>query len=90
MNKAEMIDQISESVGLSKTDAKKALDAMLCCIKDCLADGGSVSFTGFGTFSVSQREARTGINPITKKPMKIAAKKVVKFKAGKDLKDCVN
>ena len=90
MNKSELIDKIAAAAGLSKADAKKALDATTGAIKEALAAGGKVQLVGFGTFSVAERPAREGINPATKAKIKIAAKKVAKFKAGAELADAVN
>ena len=90
MNKTELIDKIAAGSGLAKTDAKKALDATVKAIKDALADGDKIALVGFGTFSVSERPAREGINPATKEKIQIAAKKVVKFKAGAELADALN
>ena len=89
MNKAELISAIAEESGLSKVDTKKALDSFLSVVSDTLKSGDKVSLIGFGTFSVSERKARTGINPATQKPIKIPAKKVAKFKAGLDLAEAV-
>ena len=85
MNKAELIDAIAGKAGLSKADAKKALDAFVDTTSDALKKGDRVALVGFGSFSVSERGARTGRNPQTGQPIKIAAKKVVKFKAGSEL-----
>ena len=71
--------------GLSKVDAKKALDATLQTISEEVKSGGKVVLVGFGTFSVSERSARKGINPRTKEPINIPAKKTAKFKPGSDL-----
>lgn len=90
MNKTELIEKISEGSGLTKADAKKALDATLAAIKDTLAEGDKIALVGFGTFSVNERPAREGINPSTKEKIQIAAKKVAKFKAGADLEDALN
>ena len=90
MNKTELIEKIAAGADLSKADAKKALDAILKAIKDALADGDKIALVGFGTFSVSERPAREGINPATKEKIQIAAKKVVKFKAGAELADALN
>ena len=87
MNKTQLIDSIAAKAGLSKVDSKKALDAFMDSVADALKAGDKVALVGFGSFSVSQRSARTGINPATKKPIKIAAKKVVKFKAGAELSE---
>lgn len=89
MNKTELIEKIAEGGGLSKVDAKKALDATIDAIKKALIDGDKIALVGFGTFSVSERPAREGINPATKEKIQIAAKKVVKFKAGADLADAL-
>jgi DNA-binding protein HU-beta len=85
MNKAELISAIAENSGLSKVDSKKALDAFLGSVASTLKAGDKIALVGFGTFSVVNKAARTGINPATKQPIKIAAKKVVKFKAGAEL-----
>ena len=85
MNKTELIEKIAATAGLSKADAKKALEASVTAIKDALLAGDKVSLVGFGTFSVSERPAREGINPATKEKIQIAAKKVAKFKAGAEL-----
>lgn len=85
MNKAELINAIAAKAGLSKVDAKKALDATVKAITGALKAGDKVSLIGFGTFSVAKRSARKGINPKTKQPIKIPAKKVAKFKAGAEL-----
>ncbi|SES86393.1 HU family DNA-binding protein [Prevotella sp. kh1p2] len=90
MNKTELVAKIAEAAGLSKVDAKKALDATTDAIKDALLKGDKVQLIGFGTFSVNKRPAREGINPSTKKKITIAAKKVAKFKAGAELADAVN
>jgi DNA-binding protein HU-beta len=82
MNKAELIDAIATESGLSKTDAKKALEAFTASTSKALKGGERVTLVGFGTFSVNVRQARTGVNPQTKQEMQIPEKKVVKFKAG--------
>ncbi len=87
MNKSELINAVAEKSGLSKVDAKKALDATLEAIAEEVKKGGKVALVGFGTFSVSERSARKGINPRTKAPINIAAKKTTKFKAGSELSD---
>ncbi len=89
MNKAELIDQIANQAELSKADAKKALDAFVNATTGALKSGDRVALVGFGSWSVSSRSERTGRNPQTGAPIKIAAKKVVKFKAGSDLADTV-
>ena len=85
MNKAELIDAIAAESKLTKADAQRALDAFLSVTSQALKKGDKLTLVGFGTFSVSQRAERTGRNPQTGKELKIAAKKVVKFKAGADL-----
>ncbi len=90
MNKTELIEKIAAGSELSKADSKKALDATVAAIKDALVQGDKISLVGFGTFSVSERPAREGINPATKEKIQIAAKKVAKFKAGAELADALN
>ena len=90
MNKTELIDKIAAGSGISKADAKKALDATVVALKDALIAGDKIQLVGFGTFSVSERPAREGINPATKEKIQIAAKKVAKFKAGAELADAIN
>jgi DNA-binding protein HU-beta len=89
MNKAELIEAIAAAAGISKADAKKALDAFVSATSGALKAGGRVSLVGFGSFSVSKRDARTGRNPQTGKEIQIAAKNVVRFKAGSELSDAV-
>ena len=89
MNKAELVSAMAEKSGQSKVDSRKALDAFMDVVSNTLAKGDKVSLIGFGTFSVSQRKARTGINPATQKKTQIPAKKVAKFKAGLDLENAV-
>ena len=87
MNKTELIEQIAAGAGLTKVDAKKALDATVAAIIDALKKGDKVQLVGFGTFAVTEKPAREGINPATKQKITIAAKKVAKFKAGAELAD---
>ena len=89
MNKTELVEKIAAAAGLSKADSKKALEATITAIKDALVAGDKVALVGFGTFSVSERPAREGINPATKEKISIAAKKVAKFKAGAELADAI-
>lgn len=89
MNKSELIEKIAAGAGLSKADAKKALEAYVDTLKKALVAGDKVQLIGFGTFSVTERPAREGINPATKQKIKIAAKKVAKFKAGAELSDAI-
>ncbi|NCP21881.1 MAG: DNA-binding protein [Flavobacteriales bacterium CG_4_9_14_0_2_um_filter_35_242] len=90
MNKSELIDAMAADAGISKASAKKALDSFLGSVSGTLKKGGRVSLVGFGSWSVSKREAREGRNPQTGATIKIAAKKVVKFKAGAELGSAVN
>lgn len=90
MNKAELIEAMASNAGLSKADAKKALDGFIDATTVALKKGDRISLIGFGSFSVSERAARTGRNPQTGKEIQIAAKNVVKFKAGADLQGKVN
>ncbi len=85
MNKTQLIEKIAAGAELTKADAKKALEATLGAIAGALKEGDKVQLIGFGTFAVADRPAREGINPATKEKIQIAAKKVVKFKAGADL-----
>lgn len=85
MNKTELVAKIAEGAGMSKVDAKKALDATLDAVVKAVKKGDKVALVGFGTFAVTKRKSRKGINPATKKAITIPAKKVVKFKAGKEL-----
>ncbi len=89
MNKAQLIDAIAAEANLTKADAKRALDAFVTTTTDALKKGDRVALVGFGSFSVSGRNARTGRNPQTGAPITIKAKKVVKFKAGSELADAV-
>ena len=88
MNKAELIDEVAK-VTCSKKEATLAVSATLAAIQKALKQGDAVTLVGFGTFGVSKRKARTGRNPQTGAPIKIAAKKVPVFKAGKGLKEAV-
>ncbi|MBR0202060.1 MAG: HU family DNA-binding protein [Bacteroidaceae bacterium] len=85
MNKTELTAAIAAKAGLTKVDAKKALEATIEAITEALKGGDKVALVGFGTFATGERGARTGINPQTKQAIKIAAKKVAKFKAGAEL-----
>jgi DNA-binding protein HU-beta len=90
MNKSELIDAIAQESGLSKTDAASALNATTEAITKAMASGDGVQLTGFGSFVVRERAARSGRNPQTGATIQIAASKVAAFKAGKSLKDAVN
>ena len=90
MNKTELIDAMAADAGISKAAAKKALESFLGNVGWSLKKGGRVSLVGFGSWSVSKRAARDGRNPQTGATIKIAAKNVVKFKAGAELSSSVN
>ena len=90
MNKTELTAAIAEQAGISKKDAEKALKAFTDVVADELKKGEKVQLVGFGTFEVVERAAREGRNPQSGKPMKIAASKAPRFKAGKALKDMLN
>jgi len=90
MNKQELVSAIAEKSGITKVDAEKAINAFVEITKETLAKKESIQLIGFGTFSVSERSARTGRNPQTGKEIQIAAKNVAKFKAGKALDESVN
>ncbi len=90
MNKNDLIASVSDSAGLSKADAGKAVDAVFDSITGSLKSGAEVRLVGFGTFSVSRRAASQGRNPRTGEPIQIPASNQPKFKAGKGLKDAVN
>ncbi|MBR1851201.1 MAG: HU family DNA-binding protein [Bacteroidales bacterium] len=85
MNKTELVNAVAEKTGLTKVDSRKAVDATIAALTEDLRAGNNTTLVGFGTFSVIKREARTGINPRTKKAIKIPAKKVAKFKPSKGL-----
>ena len=90
MNKNELIAAMAEKSELTKKDAGAALDAFVEAVQDALKAGEKVQLVGFGSFEVKNRPARTGINPQTKKPVKIKASKAPAFKAGKALTDALN
>ncbi len=85
MNKSELIDAMAEKAGLTKVQAKSALDAFMCSTSEALKKGDKISLIGFGTFEVKNRPARKGLNPATKKAINIPAKNVVRFKVGSKL-----
>ena len=89
MNKTELVEKIAAGAGISKVDAKKALDATVAAIKDALKAGDKVALIGFGTFAINERPERQGVNPQTGKAIKIAAKKLAKFKAGAELEAAI-
>ena len=90
MTKTELVDVVSEKTEYSKKSCDEIIKAAIEAIQESLVKGESVSFVGFGTFSVGERVAREGKNPATGEKIKIPAAKVPKFKAGKALKDAVN
>ncbi|MGA1561474.1 MAG: HU family DNA-binding protein [Gammaproteobacteria bacterium] len=90
MNKQDLIDRIADAADISKSSAQRALDAMTDAVTDALKAGDKVALTGFGTFQVSSRAARTGRNPKTGETIQIKASKSAAFKAGKSLKDALN
>ena len=90
MNKSELIDAMAADAGISKAAAKAALESFTSNVTKTLKGGGKVALVGWGTYSVSRRAARTGRNPQTGKTIQIAAKNVVKFKAGAGFSGAVN
>lgn len=90
MTKAELVKKIAEKADFTNAQAKTALDATVEAIKDALAAGEKVQLVGFGTFAVTERPAREGVNPSNGQKITIAAKKVAKFKAGAELEKLVN
>lgn len=90
MNKQELVSAIAEKSGLTKVDSEKALNGMIEAVKNSMSRGESIQLVGFGTFSVSERSARTGRNPQTGKEIQIPAKKIAKFKPGKALSESIN
>ncbi|MBD0281089.1 MAG: HU family DNA-binding protein [Thermoleophilaceae bacterium] len=89
MTKAEFVDRVAQESGLGKSEAGKAVDAVLDTISEVLSRGGEVNFTGFGKFSVAERGARQGVNPQTGDRIEIAATRVPRFSAGSALKSAV-
>ena len=90
MNKNDLVNQVSDNTGLSKSDSAKAVDSVLDTITDTLKSGGDVRLVGFGTFLVSKRKATTGRNPQTGAAINIPAANVPKFRQGKALKESLN
>jgi DNA-binding protein HU-beta len=90
MNKAMLVEKMAKTMKSSKAEAKDALESFISAVGGALRTGKPVVLTGFGTFSVMKRKARTGVNPATGKKMQIPAKKVPKFKPGKALKELVD
>jgi DNA-binding protein HU-beta len=89
VTKADLVDQVAAAAGLKKKDAKAAIDAFLAKVEEALGAGNKVQLTGFGTFEVRKRKARTGVKPGTKEKIKIPATQYPAFKPGKALKDKV-
>ncbi len=90
MNKEQLIDKLATDAKITKVAARAVLQSFMTAVKKAVKKGDRVGLVGFGTFSSGKRKARTGRNPQTGKPIKIAAKKTVKFKAGKEFSDFVN
>lgn len=90
MNKADLVNSISEQTGLTKTKSNQVIDAITSVITETLSKGEKVTLVGFGTFTTTQRDARKGRNPKTGETIEIPAKKVAKFKAGSELTKNVN
>jgi DNA-binding protein HU-beta len=90
MNKNDLIDAVAERTALAKSDAARAVEAVLAAITESLQKGDAVTLSGFGSFATKERAARTGRNPRTGEAIQIAASKVPGFKAGKGLRDAVN
>ena len=89
MNNTDFINAVAEKSGLSKVDAKKAVEAFVETVSSELKEGGKVALLGFGSFSVAEKSARKGVNPKTKQPIEIPARKSVKFKAGAELTEII-
>jgi DNA-binding protein HU-beta len=89
MTKAELVEKVAKDAGISKAAAVKALDSFIDGVVKGVKKGSKVALVGFGTFSVAKRKARTGRNPQTGEPIKIPARKIPKFSAGKTFKDAV-
>ncbi|WP_080903619.1 HU family DNA-binding protein [Parabacteroides sp. Marseille-P3160] len=89
MNKTEFINAVAEKSGLSKVDTKKAVEAFIQTVSTEVKKGGKVAILGFGSFSIVEKSARKGVNPKTKQPIEIPARKAVKFKAGAELAELV-
>ena len=90
MTKSQIIDAVAAKADFKKKDAEAAVNAVFDAVTEALANGEKVQVVGFGTFEVKERAARTGINPRTKKAIKIAASKTLSFKAGKAMKELLN
>ncbi len=90
MNKSDLVEAMAADAGISKAAAAKALDSLMNNVKNTLKDGGKLALVGFGSFAVKERAARQGRNPQTGETIQIAARNVVSFKPGSELKDAVN
>ena len=90
MNKAELVKHVATETGLTQAQAERALNSVVGGIRQALCYDKRLTLMGFGTFQTTDRKGRTGVNPQTGKPIEIPAKKVVKFKPGKDLTDLLN
>lgn len=88
--KADVINAMAEQAGISKKEAAAAFDAFVSFISDACREGERCAIPGLGSFHVTERKAREGLNPRTKEPIQIPASKNVRFKAGKDLRDLLN
>ena len=89
MTKSELVDQVADRAGLTKADAGRAIEAVIGTVEDALRRGSDVTISGFGKFHVSERGARTGVNPRTGERIQIAATRVPRFTAGSGLKSAV-
>ena len=89
MNKAELVEKVSNQTGLTRKTSREAIDAVISALTDCLGREEKVTLVGFGTFRVMERKARKGVNPQTRKTIQIPAKKVPKFRPGKGLREAV-
>ncbi len=89
MNKTQLVENVAAEAQITKAAAKKAVEAAVASVKAALKKGEKVQLIGFGTFEVKKQNARQGVNPATGKKIKIAAKKVAKFKPGKELAEAV-
>jgi len=89
MNKAELVQKVSNQTGLTKKTSREAIDAVISSLTDCLGREEKVTLVGFGTFRVMERKASKGVNPQTRKTIQIPAKKVPKFRPGKGLREAV-
>jgi len=87
MNKTQLIDAVSVESGLTKLDARKAVDGFIKTVGEQLKQGEKIALVGFGTFSVLERSARTGRNPQTGAKLEIGKRNIIKFKAGSELTD---